>query len=290
MALRGTNMGRFAVVFAGGGCRAFWALGAFECLRHALPPVDEWAGVSAGSAMALGAALDRADTVIDEFCTRTRSNPNNFRWSRLIRGQRPFPHEEIYRSTVSTALGENAVDDLRNVAPVRILVAEVEGPYRLFRVYSAMRAYQRRRKQGGLHGPAGVARGIHEVVVTAQDLSSNQQITDAVLASSSSPPITRTQAGTLGLFYDGSLVDNVPVRALQIVTQKGNSGDKTLVLLNRPMESLPASGAVLYLAPSASVPAQKWDYTSPEKIRATVEQGRTEVAHRMSEIYAWLGG
>jgi len=282
-------MSAFAVVFAGGGCRAFWALGVFERLREVLPPVDEWAGVSAGSAMALSAALQRSDLVIHEFCARTSMNPSNIHWNNIFRGKRPFPQEAIYRETIGATLGENAVEELRSVSPVRILVAEVEGPYRVWRVLSAMRSYQRRRKIGGIHGPVDLPIGLHEVIITAQELPSNGHITDAILASSASPPITRVQSGVTGPLLDGSLVDNVPVRALQLVTQKAGTSDRTLVLLNRPMPSLPETPEVMYLAPKRPVPVRKWDYTSPQKIQATVDSGRTAAEECIDVVRAWLG-
>ena len=45
-----------SVVLAGGGCRTAWGVGVLEELRGELPEPREWAGVSAGSCMAVALA------------------------------------------------------------------------------------------------------------------------------------------------------------------------------------------------------------------------------------------
>ena len=281
-------MSGFGVVFAGGGCRAFWALGVYERLRYELPDVDEWAGVSAGSAMALAAALNRSGEVTSEFCARADANASNFHWTRLLKGQRPFPQEEIYRDTITSVLTSAALDELADTSPVRILRAEVEAPYPSWRAYQALRAYKQRRKAGVIHGPEQLPKGIHAEISTAQELGSCEAISDAILASSASPPITRTQRGRRGVAYDGCLVDNVPVRALQRLDTSAGSQDRILVLLNRPMERLPSATSIFYFAPAARVPIRKWDYTSPERVRRTIGQGRAEAEEQLREILDWL--
>ena len=281
-------MSRLGVVFAGGGCRAFWALGVYEHLRTALPPVDEWAGVSAGSAMALAAALDSSQQVVDEFCTRAEQNPANFHWREAVALRRPFPQEGIYRDTILSVLTPRLHTSLESCAPIRVLSAEVGGPYRTYRALSAWRAYLRRRKQGALHGPESLPVGVYATIKTAQELPDRYAVADAILESSASPPITRAQVGARGTIYDGCLVDNVPVRALQSVDTKEGANDRVLVLLNRPMADMPQRGSRLYLAPSQAVPVKKWDYTNPEAVHRTVAQGYEDAEAYMPLVRDWL--
>src|SRR5690606_3858705 len=42
----------FSVVLAGGGCKTFWGMGVLRSIAGLLPPIDHWAGTSAGAIMA----------------------------------------------------------------------------------------------------------------------------------------------------------------------------------------------------------------------------------------------
>ena len=60
---------------------------------------------------------------------------------------------------------------------------------------------------------------------------------------------------------------------------------RNLVLLTRPYPKhlTGRQGCRLYLAPDKPLPINRWDYTRPELIDATVEQGE-----RDAELYAGL--
>lgn len=278
----------FSIVFAGGGCRSFWSLGAYRALRDRLPRPAEIAGVSAGSAMALAVATDTVDRMLEIFLAKTDANRRNFYPERLLVGRRAFPHEQMYRSTVAQCLEEGGWEQLSTAPRVRILQAFVEPGRPVIRtIYAAVRAYTARRKGGELHGPEAPYDGIGEEVDIAQDAETAADLIDRVLRSSTSPPVTSLPTIEGKTYVDGSVVDAVPVRALSAGARAG----RVLVLLTRryPGGSLPATPNHLYLMPSAPPPIHKWDYTSPDRITDALNAGLEDAKGFVARVDAFLG-
>ncbi|MEW6775831.1 MAG: patatin-like phospholipase family protein [Bdellovibrionota bacterium] len=279
--------GKISIVFAGGGCRTAWAVGILEELRKELPPVREWAGVSAGSCMAVAFAAGRVGEMFDFFLDITSKNPRNVYLERFFGKGKMFPHEPMYRATIAHALKDGGFEKLRNGAPVRTLLAYVEAGRPVLRTaLGAVFAYNRRKKDGIVHGPEENHPGIGMEVRDCREGKTEAEVIETVLRSSATPPVTGTPRENGRTYIDGGFVDNVPVRALSPEAQQG----KTFVLLTRPMpkESLPQSSGRFYLAPPQDVPIQKWDYTSPIKLRATYEMGRASGRTARDAVLRWL--
>lgn len=265
-------MREMSVVFAGGGCRTFWALGAYKALAELARPV-EFAGVSAGAAMAIVAAMGMEDELIAAFCARTAVNRRNAYPERLVLGGSVFPQEAMYRGTVHDLVGGAEFGRVAAAPPVRLLQAYVPPGWPVSRtVARAWWAYAARRRRGLLHMPDEPHPGIVAEVDTAHEATDVDDLADKILRSSASPPVTRVQQVAGRTYFDGSLVDAVPVRALSAAARAGS----VLALLNRPTTEETRRGNVRYLAPSVEVPIHKWDYTSPERVRRTYEMGLRE--------------
>jgi predicted acylesterase/phospholipase RssA len=265
-------MREMSLVFAGGGCRTFWALGAYTALAD-LATLRELAGVSAGSAMALAVATGLERPLVDVFCARTAANRRNVYPERLFLGRPVFPQEAMYRGTMLELLDAASLERLARAPRVRILQAYVEpGRPVLPTVASAWWAYASRRRRGVLHGPDHPHPGILAEVDTAQDARDVDDLATKVLRSSASPPVTPIQRVSGRIYFDGSLVDAVPVRALSPAARAG----AVLVLLNRPCSPPALADNVQYLAPSREVPIHKWDYTSPDRVRQAFDLGRRD--------------
>jgi predicted acylesterase/phospholipase RssA len=268
----------FSIALAGGGCRAFWSLGVLEALRDELPPVTEWAGVSAGAAMAALFLTGSSREVLSHFERATAANPRNFYPDRLLRGGRPFPHEAMYRAALELGLGgDGAFARLKAAPPLRLLQAYLDpGAPRWRTVTRGLWAYRQQKRRGDLHGADVPPPGIGWFAVTAQEASDAPALIEAILASSATPPITRAIERDGRLLVDGGLVDNVPLRALSPAAQAG----RVLVLLTRDRHAGSApvlhTATRLYLAPSRAVPVVKFDYTSPHLVRATFELGLSD--------------
>ncbi len=263
-----------SIVLAGGGCRAFWTLGVVEQLRRDLPPVFEWAGVSAGAAMAMLYLADYASDGVVEFERLTAANPRNVYPERLLAGRQPFPHEDIYRTALQYALQGDAFQRLSESPPLRILHAFIEaGHPRYGTAARALWEYWQHRRRGDLHGSETPTRGLGWSVFTAQQARSAGELVDAILTSSASPPVLSSVERDGRLFLDGGLVDNVPLRALSPAARAG----RVIVLLTREQHAnvgpVLKTSDRLYLGPSTPTPVAKFDYTSPQRIRATFELG-----------------
>jgi predicted patatin/cPLA2 family phospholipase len=276
----------FAVVLAGGGCRTAWSVGVLDELREQLPEPREWAGVSAGACMAVGLAARSTAAMMACFLAHAAANRRNVYPERLGRGA-VFPHEAIYRDTVAMGLAGGGLDRLRAAGPVRILLAHTTpGAPFVATFWSAVRDYRARKRAAVLHGPDQPPTGMALEIVTAQALRSAQEITDAVLASSATPLVTRLPRRDGRTYVDGGFVENVPLRALSAAGQAA----RVLVLLTRPAPAaaLPASRDRLYLAPEQDVPIAKWDYTSPDRLQATYDRGRADGRRSRDRVLAWL--
>jgi Patatin-like phospholipase len=276
-----------SIVMAGGGCMTFWALGVVHHIRKYLPEVLEWAGVSAGSAMAVASCARRTDETLDYFVERSDANRRNIFLANIFNKQRVFPQEEIYRSTILHALENGGIEALRAGAPVRILLSHFKkGAPQLRTVFGAAMAYRGRKKKNILHGPDIPFPGLVEEVVTAQDCKSEEDLCNMILASSCTPPITSVQENNGRTYADGALLDHAPVRALSRAALLG----KMLVLTTQclPKESLPVFEGRLYLAPSRPIPIAMWDYTSPEKVKETFGLGTTDATQFLKPIEAFL--
>lgn len=265
----------FSIVFSGGGCRTFWSLGVYTQVRDLLPKVHEWAGVSAGSAMAIVSCSDLVEETISLFKDLTELNKRNAYIGNLFTKEPVFPHEAIYRMAIGGVLKGRGFQTLHRGAPVRILLAYVKGGYpRLNTVFGAMRAYRWRKNHHVLHGPDEPHPGLGAETVVAQDYNTVEELCDVVLASSATPPMTHAPVTKGRMYIDGGFVDHAPVRSLSNQARLG----KALVLLTRPFPEplLPQSANRYYMAPSRPVPIAIWDYTSPGKIDEAFELGRKD--------------
>jgi predicted acylesterase/phospholipase RssA len=275
-----------AITFAGGGNRAFYQLGLLNrWAERLLPRAAVIAGCSAGACVATMYLSARQEETHAFWRERRSHVTRNFTWSNVLRGQSPAPHGPIYRATLLHALDSGGFERVRE-QPFPLLVLASGFP-RLapapLAVTAGIAAYQiekavRRRM---VHPSLGRALGFRPFVYDARSCEGPEELTDLIIASSSTPPFT-----PLGTFrgqplLDGGLVDNVPAFA----AEADPAVRRNLVLLTRqyPREVTGWRGTRLYLAPSEPVPVSRWDYTRPELLDETIRLGE-----RDAERYAPL--
>ncbi len=269
------------LVFAGGGNRCWWQSGVWEVLRPAGLAPRTIAGVSAGAATACMLLAGRGESALAHYLRITATLRRNFQPERLLRGERAFPHAQIYREALLRLLDADALQQLRAQPPVYVQVAR---PPRWLPGHSALLAgilaYQFDKKvRRALHPRAGRALGFRAEVLRAQDCATAEQLADLLLASSCTPPFTPALTLHGRAVLDGGMVDNVPVHALP------EPDAPTLVLLTRRYpRPLPRSGARAYLQPSRPVPVSGWDYTNGAGIRAAIELGRHDAGALLERL------
>ena len=268
-----------AMTFAGGGSRSFYQVGLLDRwgarLRSRLVAV---AGVSAGACTAAVWLAGRTEATREYWHWRRRDVRSNFEWQALLRGQRPTPQGPVYRDSMVHAFREGGLEALRAVE-IPVLVVVAAPPRRIpalasllvgYGVYSAEKSL----RPAMIHPSMGRRMGFVPRVFDARQCESPEEVADLILASSATPPFTPFGSFRGERFLDGGMVDNVPAFAAEQV----HGVARNLVLLTRPYppQSLGARAHRLYIAPSGPTPVSCWDYTSSERVEATLAMGRAE--------------
>lgn len=270
------DAGSLSIVLAGGGVRTFWSMGVLHALQNTLPPANHFAGVSAGAAMAMVQVSGRVLLAREHFIEATARNRSNFEPRQLLAGKTPFPHTEMMRAALRFVFADGGFRRVRTGPPIHILASYLgprQPPVRTS--LAALRAFEQRARLGELHGPHTPTAGLGMQVMNSRSAMDPEQLIDWVERSSSTPPVTPVPRQAGRRYLDGALIDNVPIRALPSAARAG----RVLALLCRPQSVSPRpvptaeGGSVLYLAPREEPAVSMWDFTSPEGLRATWDQG-----------------
>jgi predicted acylesterase/phospholipase RssA len=279
------------ITFAGGGNRCFYQLGLVRAW-----PRDLWdrvagvAAVSAGACTAVSYLSGRADEAYEFWCARRAGVTRNLEWSKLLHGERPAPHFEIYRDTLLHMLAEGGLERIRALPfPVLILAARLPPlvPSSLG-VLLGLGAYflEKRVRPDMVHPAWGRVLGFAPVVIDARDCTDPATLATAILASSATPPFTPVVSWQGTPLLDGGLIDNVPA-----FLADGLPGvRRNLVLLSRPYPpgATGRHGSRLYVAPTREVPIERWDYTRPELVGETMRMGEAEAEVHAPLLAAFL--
>lgn len=281
-----------AITFAGGGSRSFYQVGLLdrwgERLRARLVAV---AGVSAGACTAAVWLAGRTEATRAYWHWRRRDVHSNFEWRRLLRGERPTPQGPVYRDSMVHAFREGGLEALR-ACEVPVLMVVAEPPRRISPLASMVIGYgaymaEKQLRPGMLHPSVGRRIGFVPRVFDARRCESAEEVADLILASSATPPFTPFGSFRGARYLDGGMVDNVPAFAAEQVPGVA----RNLVLLTRPYpaSSLGPRGSRLYVAPSRITPVSCWDYTSSERVEATLAMGQAEADLHEAQLERFLG-
>jgi predicted acylesterase/phospholipase RssA len=268
-----------AITFAGGGNRAFYQLGLMHRWEdRILPRTAAVAACSAGACVAM-LVLSGRETQTRAFWRARRAHlRRNFDLFELLAGRSPIPHAPIYRDTLLCICAEGGLERIR-AAPFPVLVLTAALPRMLPTSVSVLLGFgaynvEKRLRREMIHPSLGRRIGFRPYVVDARSCETPEELADLVLASSSSPPFTPVGAFRGQRLLDGGMIDNVPASAAEAV----NTVRRNLILLTRPYPRnvLGDRGERLYVAPSEPVPVERWDYTRPDLVDATIDMGERE--------------
>jgi hypothetical protein len=275
-----------AITFAGGGNRAFYQMGLMNRWRERLlPRVSLMATCSAGACVATLILSGREKEAGDFWRQRREGVTKNFEWRKLMRGARPTPHEPIYRETLLHAFREGGMERVR-AQPFPVLVLTTAFPKRMpafAAVMLALCAYNLEKsfRKEMIHPTFGRRIGFKAMAFDARRCETADDLADLIISSSATPPFTRLGRFDNQRLLDGGIVDNVPAFLADDVPEV----KRNLVLLTRPYPPhiVGRQGSRLYIAPAETLPVNRWDYTRPDLIDATVETGE-----RDADVYAPL--
>ncbi|MCR9144882.1 MAG: patatin-like phospholipase family protein [bacterium] len=279
---------RVSIALAGGGCKAFFALGVGHILLHAGLPLRRISGTSAGSAMAMCLLSDSAEESVRYFCAITRRNSANFHWSRLLRGRRPWPHERMYRSTI---MSYTDIDRVRR-SPIELAVnalrvpAAYQGAANHWQRYHLMgriiAAYNReyRYSAQGIYRPVmraiAAEVGLEEHIFTKADLNSDRRAADIVLAASSIWPLLRFQEMEDGeLYLDGGITNNLPISSLprEDLVVAVHYDDRRMTRYFYEQSGDDVGRSIHYISPERPLPIEAFDYANADGVRTAYEMG-----------------
>lgn len=262
-----------AVVFSGGGAKCFWQAGFWNAVRSALPVPTAVSAVSGGAAIAGILFAGDWSRFFAKFLELASSNARNVHLRNLLRRHPVFPHPAISRESFLHSVSARALEALRSGPDLRIVISHP--PRMLGARLGALLAVAVDEMETRLTGRTisnWVQRlGFHSSVVRARECETPEALVDAVLQSSSAPPIFPITRRNGRAALDGALIDYVPLAAV-------DDCRRPLVLLSRPGRHLPAGGREVYACPSEPLPISTWDFASPEKVIKTFELGRRDGA------------
>jgi hypothetical protein len=224
--------------------------------------VRQVAAVSASSAMACAHLAGGHREALALFAARVRTNRRNFYLDRLLRGERPTPHLEMYSGAMQDFLTPERFARIRDHQQrLRIVVAK--GPSRSKLLITGLAALTVLRPR-----PAPLLR---PHVLCAAQMQEPSELVFAVLASSAFPPFTPVPKlpGSELSIIDGGAVAPVPVAAL-------HAAARPLVLLTRPVPRLPLPAGLPLVGPAEPLPLRTWEYNNEPGLYHVYERGQRD--------------
>ena len=281
-----------AITFAGGGNRAFFQLGLMNQLAPLLKPrLGAISACSAGACVATMWLAERAEATHAFWIKRREGVTRNLDLRRLLARQPLAPHGAVYRDTLLFCFRDGGFEKIvEQPFPIWILAARF--PARLpssLAVAAGLGAYsaEKSMRKEMIHPSWGRRLGFRPFIFDARDCRSPEELADLVLASSATPPFTPIGRFAGEALLDGGMVDNVPA----FVAERDPALSLNIVLLTRPYPSqvLGRNGKRYYIAPSAPVPIERWDYTRPDRMGATIDMGEREAGLHHAALAGLVG-
>jgi predicted acylesterase/phospholipase RssA len=281
-----------AITFAGGGNRAFFQLGLMKQLAPLLAPrLGAIAACSAGACVATLWLAERAAETHDFWIKRREGVTKNLDVRRLFRREPLAPHGAVYRDTLLFSFREGGFEKIVGQPfPIWILAARFPARWpSSLAVAAGLSAYslEKAMRPEMIHPTFGKKLGFRPFIFDARHCRSAEELADLVLASSATPPFTPVGTFAGQALLDGGMVDNVPA----FVAERDPAMKVNVVLLTRPYPPhlLGQNGMRYYIAPSTPVPIERWDYTRPDRMSATIDMGEREAGLHESALVGAVG-
>lgn len=273
-----------AVVFAGGGNRCYWQGGFYEAVaeRIGLKP-RLVVGASAGAFAATYSLLEMGPATRARVIGACNSSLKNFDFAAWRAGKPLCPVGPMYRELLDQTIDEASLERLKKTTDLQIAIARLPRP--LSPVLGALigiGAYQIEKKIfHPVHPKFGRALGFRPEFVSAREMETPRQFSDALMASSGVPPFMPVTLVKSAPAFDGGLVDNVPVEPIVAIEA---AGCRTLVMLTRVYKDIPVVPGRTYVQPSQRIDVSQFDIRNPQGIREAFELGLSDGKAFLSSI------
>jgi hypothetical protein len=266
------------VVFSGGGLRCFWQGGFIDVVRDAigLEPA-RLSSVSGGALSAAGFICRCGPRVLEVMCARFAEADSNVAWDTFDQDGMT-PHQRIYREVVDDVIDADARAQIAAGPPWQVLLGHPPSSgWPKATGTAAVAAYEAElHTRGSPHFSAPEKLGVTSSLVDARAAAREGTLTDLICAAAVIPPVFEPPLWQGKPVIDGGMADQAPL-------PEPNEGE-TLVLLTRRYDEVPDVPGRTYLWPRDETPADKIDFTDPDKLRGTwdcgVEDGRRYLRDR----------
>ena len=260
------------LVFSGGGTRCFWHGGFLEVVAPAIGLAPERiVGVSGGALAAAAMITGRAEKLKDVMIRRFEEVDSNIDLQALPEGESITPHQRIYRAIVSEVLDDD--EARRRVADGPAFQVQLGHPpsqaaprvstVPLFTLYEA-----EKRLRGTPHLRWCQAAGLRARLVDARQAARDGKLCELICAAAVIPPVFKIAMWDGEQVIDSGMADKAPM-------PEPNRG-RTMILLTDNFPNTPRHPDRLYVEPSRETPADKIDFTDPDKLRRTWDLGRRD--------------
>jgi hypothetical protein len=262
------------LVFSGGGTRCFWHGGFMKVVAPALVKRPELIrGVSGGALSASAFIAGREETLLERMTVAFRRVDHNVRLHKIDEAEGITPHQRLYREVVSDTLDRDAIEAIAEGPPFEVLVSHPPSDrLPMLSTFPVMAAYQVELllfSSPHISWPQRL--GLREEVIDARQAARDGDLVELLMHAASIPPIFGVTAWNGRPCIDGGMASKAPVPQ--------EEGGSALVLLTRQMKNVPRVDGRVYVMPSHATPADKIDFTDPEKVERTWSLGEKD-GHR----------
>ncbi|GBF39786.1 patatin-like phospholipase family protein [Leptospira johnsonii] len=282
---------------AGGGCKAFYGLGFGHELKNWGLKLKQVSGVSAGAAMVLSLVCETEEESVSFFERIVRKNPRNFYFTNLFRGEKAFPHEDMYRRTIRFGMDFEKI--IRSGVKVFIHTIKAfpkddanKNTFRLARLIAETgKAFleDERDRNKGLYTERTfrVLRNwnMREVLFTEADFRNPAVIEQIIMNSSSIPPIVSFQNHGKEYYLDGGLTNNLMLEAFPPNAKIIGIHYEPTTIVGKDPRLL---DRCFLVTPSKPLPITSFDYTNAKGVRETYELGKSDALKNKERILEYL--
>ncbi len=254
------------LVFSGGGTRCFWQGGFLDVVRGklALDPA-RIAGVSGGALTGVGFIAHCGPRVLETMKSAFAAQDSNIPWNEPDDTDGLTLHQRVYRDVIEEVVTINVASDVANGPAYQILLGHPPGDS-TFSATAATIAYEAELHLiNAPHFNWAEKIGVTSTLVDANAAARDGRLADLVCAAATIPPIFEMPLWDGKPVIDGGMADQAPM-------PDPDSG-RTLVLLTRHYRNVPDHPDRHYIAPEIETPADKIDFTDPDKIQKTWDCG-----------------
>ena len=260
------------LVFSGGGTRCFWHGGFAAVVGPAIHLRPERIAAVSGGALSSCAFIAGRERRLFEVmgeALRERQSNVSLSWDE-VQQNGLTPHQEMYREIVSTTLDATAIKRIADGPAFQVLLAHppLAAAPKLSTVPMMMAYEADLALRSTPHVRAADALGANEALIDGNRAAREGRLIDLVCSAAVIPPVFNVQFWDGRPVIDGGMASKAPM--------PDPDEGRTLVLLTRRFRNLPDDRRRLYVQPSKSVPADKIDFTSREKIEATWQAGEED--------------